>query len=314
MKIKYKIENILKDKKDSILLKRMEKIEEKQPILGEIMEQVVGLVQVQTEKPKRRRPKVMEEKKDCLETDEYEFVLRTQLTTSRSKMDVYFAKDKTNKLVIVKGPYRNRTEINILLRNTEWKKQNNLLYVPFEIKEMIPNRWSSPRTPLGARNKLNRTKVALFIIFDSVIEEWQLKKKVHSSKVWPETEVADWDRIPLHFSYKERKLSDQEIKDYVHALLYRYVRGIPDLADRNFLLVAGRTISIDEEMEGRRVNIYTELKKNKSEYIYKWIEENYDKLDIHTWNYTLTRPEKFRLDIIKKKETCLVQFRSYISR
>ena len=41
---------------------------------------------------------------------------------------------REGKLVVVKGPYKDRIEINILERNTSWKIQNGIPYLPFEIK------------------------------------------------------------------------------------------------------------------------------------------------------------------------------------
>lgn len=235
------------------------------------------------EKPKRRRPKVApepnkEELKDPLsplrETEEYQFLVRTQLNTSKTKQDVYFAKDSSGKLVVVKGPYTNLEDINILQENMEWKKANNLPFIKFEVKEMIPDRWYDG-IPLGIRNKVDRTTKAHFIIFDSVIFEAQLVKKTHFSKVWPPTEVVDWEKIPLHFDYKGRELLEQEMIDYVHNLLYRYLFGISDLADRNFLMVGGRVISIDEEIKDRLDDLSIELKKNKCLFIQNWLEDNY---------------------------------------
>ena len=240
------------------------------------------------------------ENEALLETDEYNFIVMTQITTTASKMDVYFARDKTGKLVVVKGPYQNKKELDILTRNTNWKKAHHLLHVPFILKKMIPNRWPDG-IPLGARNTVKRSDPAWFIVFDAVVDE--LVTKRHSSKLWPETEVVDWDKVPLHFNYKD-KLTEQEIEDYVRAILFRYVRGVSDLADRNFLRVGGRVISIDEDIEKRDVNLYTELRKNKAEFIHSWLEIHYDDLDVIEWEGEDVY-EKSRLSVIKNREKCL---------
>jgi hypothetical protein len=290
--------------------------EDGQEVIGEV-ETVEGSARIE-EKPKRRRPKVApvqskEELKDPLsplrETEEYQFLVRTQLNTSKTKQDVYFAKDKTNKLVVVKGPYIDLDEINILREHLAWKKANNIPFINFEVKEMIPDRWSEG-VPLGIRNKVDRTAKAHFIIFDSVIFESQLVKKNHSSKVWPETEVVNWEKIPLHFDYKTRELIEQEMIDYVHNLLYRYLFGISDLADRNFLMVSGRVISIDEEIQGKLDYLKYELKKNKSIFIHKWLQDNYEKLNVNSWFLikTATKSQLDRLDEITNKEKCLWLF------
>lgn len=275
--------------------------------------------EVVEEKPKRRRPKVApepakEELKDPLsplrETEEYKFLVRTQLNTSKNKQDVYFAKDTANKLVVVKGPYINLDEINILREHLTWKKSNNLSFINFEVKEMIPDRWHEG-VPLGIRNKVDRTSKAHFIIFDSVIFEEQLVKKKHSSKVWSETEVVDWDKIPLHFDYKTRELTEQEMIDYVHNILYRYLFGISDLADRNFLMVSGRVISIDEEIQGKLDVVNIELKKNKCLFIQNWLKDNYEKLNVNKWFLikTATRVQLLKFEEIINKEYCLRLFK-----
>jgi hypothetical protein len=260
----------------------------------------------------RTRPKVkifnphMDKYKIPIETEEYQFIVLTQLVTSHSKQDVYFAKDTNNKLVVVKGPYPSLTPIEILKRHTEWKKQNHLPYIPFEIKEMIPDRWPEG-IAMGIRNSLDRTKTAWFIIFDSVIEENQIKIKKHQSKCWSETEVVDWSTIPLHFDYTQ-SLTSQEMTDYVHGLLFRYLYGVSDLADRNFLKVKGRIISIDEDIENKNVNLYSELKRNKSEYIQNWLETNYHRLDVLQWPETDSRIKNQRLKEIQNREKCINLF------
>ena len=243
------------------------------------------------------------------ETEEYEFIVLTQLVTSGSKMDVYFAKDKNGKLCVVKGPYQDRKQIDILIRNTECKIKNNLPYIPFKVRNLIPDRWPGG-IPLGARNNIKRNKDAWFIIFDSILDESRIKTKIHSSKLWPDTVVVDWDKVSgIHFEYKSGKRTYREIKDYVEAILYRYMRGISDLADRNFLMVDGRVISIDEDIENHVVKVATELRKNKAKFLYDWIKIHYDKLDIKKWETcSPDKNENKRLEEIKSMKDCLKLF------
>ncbi len=302
------------------------RFEEDLPLLGEYNDPKIvtnnnthntmetNIISKEEEKKKifRTRPKVkifnphMDKYKIPIETDEYQFIVLTQLVTSHSKQDVYFAKDKNNKLVVVKGPYPSLFPIEILQRHTEWKKQNHLPYISFEIKEMIPDRWPEG-IAMGIRNSVERTKTAWFIIFDSVIEENQIKIKKHQSKCWPETEVVDWSTIPLHFDYTQ-SLTSQEMTDYVHGLLFRYLHGVSDLADRNFLKVKGHIISIDEDIENKNVNLYSELKRNKSEYIQNWLETNYHRLDVLQWPETDSRIKNQRLKEIQNREKCIKLF------
>lgn len=99
------------------------------------------------------------------------------------------------------------------------------------------------------------------------------------------------------------------MKDYVEAILYRYMRGISDLADRNFLMVGGRVISIDEDIEGHQVKIVTELRKNKADFVYEWIKKNYDQLDVKKWEVCSSDKDKMkRLEEIQCKKDCLKLF------
>ena len=253
------------------------------------------------------------------ETD-YIFIVRTQLTTMASNMDVYFAMtpEKANsdqkveqRLVVMKGPYATKKEIDALEANTNWKAENGLPYIPFTIKYLIPDRWPEG-VPLGARNIIDRSKRAYFILFESLIGNVTNKEsfpiKLHSSKIWPETEVVEWDKI--HFHYKYALSSEQQQIDYIQALLFRYILGIPDLADRNFLMIGDQTISIDEDIEGKEVNLYKELKKSKAEYVHDWLELYYDQLEL---NWTVKEERQKYLTQIQTKEGCMSLFREFKS-
>lgn len=279
--------------------------EEGAPILGGLPPTPVRKEESK-EKPKEK-PK--EEPKDSphqRESEAYEFVVRTQLTTSSTKMDVYFARDNTGKLVVIKGPYSERTEIDILISHTEWKKANGLPYHTFVVRELIPDRWPEG-VPLGARNRINRSQPAYFLVLDSYLQESELRTMNHSSTLWPVTEVVDWKQIPFHFTYKQRPLTQQEYKDYIHALLFRYVFGISDWADRNFLMSKGRVISIDEEIENRELDVYATVQKNKAAMIHQWLTNHYDQLEVSQWNVQ-GAAKQAKLAIIQHREQCLALF------
>jgi hypothetical protein len=243
------------------------------------------------------------------ETDAYEFLVRTQLTTMGNKQDVYFAKDRNGKMVVVKGPFYSRAELDVLERNTTWKRQHDLPYNAFEVVRLLPNRWMEG-VPLGARNKVCRTSLAYFVVFDSYLKEEDLKTKMHSSTVWPPTEVVDWAQIPFHFTYKERALTEQEYIDYVHGILFRYLLGISDLADRNFLMTGGRVISIDEDVEGRVMDLYATLQKNKAAFLHKWLQNGYEKLSVGQWAVD-DAFQQDRLMEIQSRDRCLSLFRPH---
>jgi hypothetical protein len=95
--------------------------------------------------------------------------------------------------------------------------------------------------------------------------------------------------------------------DYIHAVLFRYLLGISDYADRNFVMKDGRVISIDEDVENKPIDVYDTLKKNKATMLYQWLKDNYDKLEVASW--TVKHPEQQeKLAIIQNQATCLRLF------
>jgi DNA-directed RNA polymerase subunit H len=170
----------------------------------------------------------------------------------------------------------------------------------------MPDRWPQG-VPLGARNKINRNQPAFFLVFESYIEESQLQTIQKSSTLWPPTEVVDWEKIPFHIDYRTRQLTEQEMIDYVHALLFRYLLGISDYADRNFVLKNGRVISIDEDVENHDINLYRVLQKNKANFVYQWLKDNYEKLDVARWEPKYPT-QQVKLTQIQNKASCLQLF------
>lgn len=174
------------------------------------------------------------------ETELFELVVRAQLNCARFRPDVYFAR-YNNRLVLVKGP----CVIDPPMRALQWKQEHGMRFVHCEKVWCLPDRWPEG-VPLGVRNTLkSRDEPALFLVYDSLIDE-PIATKVHSSKLWPPTEVA----VPLLEHLSDKHLATDKMWDeYIEMLLVRKKFGIGDLADRNFLVVNGHIYSIDEEGE-----------------------------------------------------------------
>lgn len=58
---------------------------------------------------------------------------------------------------------------------------------------------------------------------------------------------------------------------YLINLLYRWLFGISDLADRNFFVSNNIIYSIDEETNDKDIKFINELRKNKTEILIKWL-------------------------------------------
>ena len=251
-----------------------------------------------------------EEKKKArlpLETEHAELLVRAQLVTFNSRTDVYFAKvrdgvfapDKERKLVVMKGPLADASQAANVMRMIKWKKANGIPFVNADLVYLVPDRWPEG-TPSGVRNKIasRHKKQAPFLQFDSLVPEDKIVKRMHSSKCWPPTEVADPQKMSLHLTNGAGNLetdiavvlADPVLgKDYVEALIFRYVFGIPDLADRNFLVAFDpvsqrkRVFSVDEDAMDKPVHLFRELQKTRAKLIQSWIMKRYELLNCKNW-------------------------------
>ncbi len=240
------------------------------------------------------------------ETELYEFHVRTQLNTGKSKSDVYVAtRVADGACVIVKGPLSSETAAHNMLEFKAWKETHGLPTIATELVHMIPDRWSSG-VPLGLRNSVDRTKVAPFLVFECLVPLGELKRKMHESKVWPPTEVVDWGQVKLHLDIDA--LNDDEMRDYVRALCARWAWGVSDLADRNFLCTHGRVYSIDEEYRGRDVNFAVELKKHKCGKVRTWVDTHYESLGFAKWWVSLSTGVESKMATLRNKQSCLDLF------
>lgn len=193
------------------------------------------------------------------------FQFRIQLTTSANKCDVYLVM-LTGLPLIVKGPYKDDTIPKRYIELQNMKDKYGMPHVTSRVVYLIPDRWSEG-VPLGLRNKCDRTKPHAFLVTESLIPMEQYVRRIHSSKVWPPTEVIDPDKTPLHLS-ELSNLNERELLDYYQALAFRVKYGLSDLADRNFLFVNGRVYSIDEEStKTEPLDLLAELKKKKYEFL-----------------------------------------------
>lgn len=264
------------------------------------------------------------------ETHAYDFIVRVQLTTSRNKTDVYVARKRATKsqpvyraqrtltpnmdysglltidhspgeLVIVKGPLKRITDAEQAAVLALWKRDNNVMTTDVRIEWLIPNRWPKG-VPLGVRNSMSRTKPAPFLVATSLFcgppsesNKSTLPYRIHSSKLWPATAVVATGSLPRWAPMKLRT-SHQHQLDYVMALLYRYVFGLGDLADRNFVNTGPRLVSVDEDGVPKHVNFKAELKRNKLTQVHEWAKKYWNLMEPTLSSWKVGGPYKARLD------------------
>jgi len=98
--------------------------------------------------------------------------------------------------------------------------------------------------------------------------------------------------------------------------LFRYLLGVNDLANRNFLMANGRVYSIDEDTENKQFKVWTALggTKDQKNFIHNFISNNYNDLDVNNWHIkdgldeTEARQQEKRLVEIQNRPSCLALF------
>lgn len=211
-----------------------------------------------------------------METKRILFDVRAQLTSSDRKTDVYFGRDHaTGKYVVVKGPLSKVKNAELAVHVNDWKRAAGLpTHTSISVVMMVPDRWPEG-VPLGSRNRVDRTRPAPFLITESAFPEMVPRCNRYSAK-WPNTMVARIDD-PLKILAGWPRMTEQERSDYVFGLLGRYVTGVGDPADRNFVRRDGRLLSLDEDSQPRQVGpLRRGLRRQKSELVTEWLQANRD--------------------------------------
>jgi len=75
-------------------------------------------------------------------------------------------------------------------------------------------------------------------------------------------------------------------------------------------MTGGRVISIDEDVEGRVMDLYATLQKNKASFLHKWLQNGYEKLSVAQWAVD-DAFQQDRLTEIQNKDLCLALFRPH---
>ena len=194
----------------------------------------------------------------------------------------------------MKGPLRCAEDAHRSTQMAKWKDANGLPAVEQRLEYLLPNRWPEG-VPLGVRNSLDRGEPAPFLVSRSLVDLASLRKRIHSSKLWPPTEVVDPAATNHHMNLNRfTELSEQEKEDYVLALFARYVFGASDLGDRNFVRANGRVFSVDEET--RRpddISFVRELGCRRIVPVATWVDQNWPAIFSKVSSWTQIPKERY---------------------
>lgn len=225
-----------------------------------------------------------------LETEYLNFISRIQLTCSATRCDTYYAtinskfENTGDELYFIKGPFLNEINIQNYITIQKYKEKLNIPFIEAKCIYLIPDRWPEG-VALGIRNtineKLKNKEPYPFMICKSIINKENIVFRMHSSKLWPDTNVIDPTKTQLHLK-SPCLIEDQLLIDYYNALAIRIKFGTGDIADRNFLQYSDRLYSIDEEVISdtplTKENILNELKIKKFTYLQEQLPHYKDKL------------------------------------
>jgi hypothetical protein len=216
------------------------------------------------------------------ESEYLRFEVRAQATCSDYRPDTYLATERaTGRHVFVKGPYRSAEEASVPARLCRVKRlcMPELPATSVELKLLVPDLF--PDVPLGTRRHVDRARPQWFLVTDSLVPA-DAPRTMHSTPVWGRVEVVDWAALALRDGGRGvpavLSLSGARMRGYVLALLFKWALGVPDVADRNFLLVADVVYSCDEEGFGRDVSYVASLKRRKCDYIKAYVRSRWAEL------------------------------------
>lgn len=180
------------------------------------------------------------------------------------------------KYKFVKGPYLSddidiynaSPAIAVLL--SEIKRAINLPFVQSEMVYMYPS--SKIQCPLGIRTRVEKDKLYPFLVTEMIHNEkntlGRIPTKERSSKLWPKTQVVDWESITLFRHIDPSVEDDKVIAQWKICLTFRYVMGVPDNAPRNFVVCEStesdaKVYGIDEDTFGKDARLDTMSRKAK---------------------------------------------------
>lgn len=215
-----------------------------------------------------------------------------------NKTDTYFAMEG-KEMVFVKGPFEIKDPLETTQTISKIKSLFGLPTINSRIMRLVPDLLE---TPLGIRKRIEKKKGKFyFMVFDSILSARgplshipyvDIPFKLKQSKIWPETKVVDWDKLEGKVGNLNKDTIDEVLEDYIKCVVFRYLFGIPDLADRNFMISDRVLYSVDEEAIGRDIDLFDNLKKNRCKKITDFLKENTSLVEtLKGWKSTIESDE-----------------------
>jgi hypothetical protein len=175
---------------------------------------------------------------------------RAQLNTGIAKQDVYFATEKSTGInVVVKGPY--------LTYNSAVKVFNIIsilnLFEGVNVSQPTIKLLKSDMfetTPLGIRKQVGKNEERYFLISKDVFNQQEYPIVVKESKLWPPTNVVDYDKLFLNNDFgfgNIKSIPESAMFSFLLQFSARYVFEIGDFASRNFIRNKNNCYLLDAE-------------------------------------------------------------------
>lgn len=252
-------------------------------------------------KKKKKKEEVVIPDDALKESDLFPYVVRLQATTGRHKTDSFvtqvppgFEDDNFGEaaIAVVKGPFPTDSDIpETLTELNGWRKRLGLNVVEFKtFNNVIVNKtfgheeWSEGLARSNYRyNK--KPVLGLFIMFQSLLKvnsEGEIKFRRYGkdekqkSQAWIDS--GAYIVKPRHlntFVWHDKYYEPEILVDYINALHFRYLFGITDHADRNFIVKEEKMYDIDaESISYTNVMKYSSKYRKRSRIISSIIETN----------------------------------------
>lgn len=201
------------------------------------------------------------------EKEEFVLKVRAQLTCSKSRPDVYFAKNRLQQNVVVKGPLPSyEAAIKTFNIMSLLKLFSHVNTFDVNIKLLFCDQFSLFKVPIGTRTSLDLRQPWYFLEMEDLFDRETYPVKIHKSKLWPETQVLDYEQLFTDgdgkFGYgSPENISDTAKFSLLIQLSIRYVFEIGDFATRNLVRIGDFIYNIDID----NVHVSNSFKLKKSD-------------------------------------------------